>query len=558
MSEIARIKVERFKRAHHIDVALSNLNVLVGANNSGKSSTIQALHFVITLFQSIELAKRWQSNKRSTVFPEELIYSPSDDPYRLYEEGKLQQSTFINFELTLDDGSQIAVDLTKGKNANLSVRVDPVAPAKLLSSLTSPSSIYSPGLAGIARREQFVSDGVLLRAVSRGDANLFLRNILFRLSQKDEWQFFQRDLQSLFGDVMVEVDFDVSSQESIIINSLFGNRSVPLESCGTGLLQAIQILSYVHFFRPKLIILDEPDSHLHPNNQRLLCELLEYISDEYKSKVVVTTHSRHVIDALQGKAQFIWIQNGSATVATPDDHIDVLMDLGALDIKEVASTHRKFYVLTEDKKLDRIRDLLESNQFLPSDYALQSYFGVTDPHRLQVIVGLLREIQPNSTIVIHRDRDYLSNQEVLDWSNAVRSYGAEPFVTDQADIEDYFLSPDYLVEKNPNFTVLEAATLVSDAVAALESSAVENYTNGRLEVLRKLGTRNVNHGAIAAEAAQKLATSPREMIKGKRLRAEARRIFQQARGSNLRSEGPSAHLSVARLTQIRALQAATA
>jgi energy-coupling factor transporter ATP-binding protein EcfA2 len=392
MPGITRIKIERFKRAHLIDIGLGEVNVLVGANNSGKSSTIQALHFVITLFQSLELVRRWQRTKRSTIFPEELIYSPADDPYRLYELGRLQQSTFINFELTLDDGAIIKVDLTKGKNANLSAKVDPIDRAQELASLTNPSSIYSPGLAGIARREQYVSDGVLLRAVSRGDANLYLRNILFRLSKRAEWESFERDLQQLFGNLKITVDFDLSSQESIIINVEFGDRSVPLESCGTGLLQAIQILSYVHYFRPSLIILDEPDSHLHPNNQRLICDLLQYINSEYGSKVVMTTHSRHIIDALQGKAQFLWVQNGEASVATPEDHIDVLMDLGALDIKEIAQINRQFFVLTEDKAVGVIRDLLQSNGFDEDDYTLQSYFGVTDPHRLQVIINIIKKI----------------------------------------------------------------------------------------------------------------------------------------------------------------------
>jgi hypothetical protein len=461
----------------------------------------------------------------------------------LYELGRLQQSTFINFELTLDDGAIIKVDLTKGKNANLSAKVDPIDRAQELASLTNPSSIYSPGLAGIARREQYVSDGVLLRAVSRGDANLYLRNILFRLSKRAEWESFERDLQQLFGNLKITVDFDLSSQESIIINVEFGDRSVPLESCGTGLLQAIQILSYVHYFRPSLIILDEPDSHLHPNNQRLICDLLQYINSEYGSKVVMTTHSRHIIDALQGKAQFLWVQNGEASVATPEDHIDVLMDLGALDIKEIAQINRQFFVLTEDKAVGVIRDLLQSNGFDEDDYTLQSYFGVTDPHRLQVIINIIKKSQPASTIIVHRDRDYLLPDEVANWEQAVRSFGAEPFVTQLMDVEDYLVSPAYLAEKNPNFTELEAADLLSKAVQAAQADAIENYTNGRLDVLRKLGVRNINHGQLAGEAAKKFAADPRSMIKGKRLRTEIRRIFQAERGANLRSEGTSAELS---------------
>lgn len=551
MVAISRIRIESFKRASEVDLSIGDLNVLVGANNSGKSSAIQAIHFVITLFQSIDLVRRWSRSSRVSIFPEDLIYSPSDDPYRLYTQGRLQQNTYIRFVLTLEDGSQVDVDLTKGKNANLSARVNPIEPARELSSLTSPYSIYSPGLAGIARREQYASDGVLLRAVSRGDANLFLRNILYRLSERLEWQSFARDIQSLFGDVDIQVTFEPASQELILIDVRFADRLVPLESCGTGLLQAVQILSYVHYFRPTLIILDEPDSHLHPNNQRLLCDMLAYINHEYGSKVLLTTHSRHILDALQGKAQFIWIQNGKASVATADDHLDVLMDLGALDIKEVAQARKRAFVLTEDKSLGPIDTMLQSNGFPFGEYVLQSYFGVTEPHRLKVVVDVIKETQPDATIVVHRDRDFLTDQEVEAWKQQVRAIGAEPFVTRERDIEDYFLNPDYLSEKNPNLTALQAADFVQRSVAQLRDIGVADYTNGRLDVARKAGDRP-NPGQVAADAAQRSNNDARSLIKGKKLRASVRGLFQDERGVNLRSEGPSAHLKDADLSGLAA------
>lgn len=106
MVAISRIRIESFKRASEVDLSIGDLNVLVGANNSGKSSAIQAVHFVITLFQSIDLVRRWSRTSRVSIFPEDLIYSPSDDPYRLYMQGRLQQNTYIRFVLTLEDGSQ--------------------------------------------------------------------------------------------------------------------------------------------------------------------------------------------------------------------------------------------------------------------------------------------------------------------------------------------------------------------------------------------------------------------------------------------------------------------
>lgn len=551
MPSISRIKIKHFKKASEMDFAIGDVTVLVGGNNSGKSSSIQGLHFAVTLLQSLELANRWpRADQNTTVFPEELIFSPADDPYRLYDEGPLQQGKHIEFELTLDDGRLVSIDLTKGRNANLSARVNPIPTAKELSSLVNPFSIYSPGLAGIARREQYVSNGVLLRAVSRGDANLFLRNILYRLSGNEGWDAFLRDIQTLFGDANMLVNFDDNSDESILVTCNFGDRSVPLESCGTGLLQAIQILSYVHYFRPSVIILDEPDSHLHPNNQRILCELLVYISEEYNSKVILTTHSRHVIDCLEQNANFVWVQNGRARQATPEDRLDVLMDLGALDIREVAQVNRQFFILTEDKNKRNLEDLLLSNGFANDSFAVYSYYGIIEPHKLQVVIDIIRELQPHASVIVHRDRDFLIQDEVDTWNQRVRAMDASPFVTASTDVEDYFVNPDYLAEKNANLTALDAAAIIEQAIAELVPKAIENYTNGRLDVLRKAGNRDINNGAVAAHAAQIVDQSPRSAIKGKMLRASVRRIFREQRGLNLNTAGTSAFLEDEMLQQL--------
>ena len=75
-------------------------------------------------------------------------------------------------------------------------------------------------------------------------------------------------------------------------------RRCPVELVGTGVLQALQIFSYVTLFAPSILLLDEPDAHLHPDNQALLANALQRITSETSTHVLVSTHSRHMVDAL--------------------------------------------------------------------------------------------------------------------------------------------------------------------------------------------------------------------------------------------------------------------
>jgi hypothetical protein len=242
------VRIERFKRIADAPFDLGSLNVLVGANNSGKSSVIQGLHFGVALLQTIGLAKKFPASSESlstSLTPNQLIYSPSEDVYALGADGKLVENVeqAICLTLTLETGAWCKLSIRKGRNRNLLVGIEQAQTAKHLSSLERPFSIFSPGLAGIAKTETYLSDGVLLRTLARGDANLVLRNILLRLWNTRQWNPFLSDLHEVFPNSSVKVAFSQETDEFIDVQMRVFSEWVPLELAGTGILQAAQILS---------------------------------------------------------------------------------------------------------------------------------------------------------------------------------------------------------------------------------------------------------------------------------------------------------------------------
>ncbi|MGB6372044.1 MAG: AAA family ATPase [Methylocella sp.] len=158
---LQNLTIERFKRLERIDFNLNGVNILIGGNNSGKSTIIQAVHFAFTLLQSLNIANKWPvtAKKSSTISPTELIYIPSEDPYSLGYGGRLLEDKEkpIVIRLTFDDGEIINLSIRKGRITNIIVEPDNVEYAKALSILEAPYSVFSPGLAGVARTETFVS-----------------------------------------------------------------------------------------------------------------------------------------------------------------------------------------------------------------------------------------------------------------------------------------------------------------------------------------------------------------------------------------------------------------
>jgi len=558
MTSITAFHVKRFKGIDDAPFDVGSINVFIGANNSGKSSLAQLLHFGVSILQAIDLAKRWGNSSAValSLSPTQLLYSPCVDLYSLGTGGRLLESreSAIELSVTLSDGERIVIEIRRGRNGNIHVQVENVEAAKKLASLNSPFTIYSPGLAGISRSETYISDGVLLRTIARGDANLVLRNILIRLSQKkDQWVEFIEDLKKLFDEIELFVEFTPETDEHVMVYADLGTGKVPIELAGTGVLQAVQILGYVHFFHPSVIILDEPDSHLHPNNQRLLCKLLQGVADERATQVFLTTHSRHVVDALSGQATFLWVRKGTVEPMEQDHDLAVLLDIGALDVKEMLSkSQARCIVLTEDALKRNLEVLLEASELPMEDTLVLAYYGCTSPQNLRPLLELIRTSNPSAKIILHRDRDYLSLEEAEDWNVKIREMSAEPFLTEGTDIESHFLNENHLAQLN-GIDIADIQTLLEDVTNECRTTSIEKYVNGRTDIEKKKGTfGKLNIGALAAQASGVVDENKNRFRHSKTVMKALRKRFQEEHGKNIRIIEPTEHIKCDLFTEVAA------
>src|SRR3972149_9102646 len=111
MPGFQRVRIQRFKNIDDTTFDLRNINVIVGANNSGKSTLLQALHFAMGSLQSLQLNNSLRRDGASTASSSQLIYIPSDDAISLGSGGTLLTSRdqSINITLTLATGETVGV-----------------------------------------------------------------------------------------------------------------------------------------------------------------------------------------------------------------------------------------------------------------------------------------------------------------------------------------------------------------------------------------------------------------------------------------------------------------
>ena len=76
--------------------------------------------------------------------------------------------------------------------------------------------------------------------------------------------------------------------------------SLDLNSSGSGFMQILQIIAPIYLYCPhdaQVVLLDEPDAHLHPNLQYNLANTLREIQQELEIQIIISTHSTPIIRA---------------------------------------------------------------------------------------------------------------------------------------------------------------------------------------------------------------------------------------------------------------------
>ncbi len=449
--EIARIQLERFKRVSDITIDLSPINILVGGNNSGKSSVLEGLHFSVVASVAARLADTKTFTQDALLFcpTKEFVSLRNGAPYK-------NQSNFgyLRVYATDDeDDLDCIIKIYRGRNeGNVGCEVSGSANLRqLISNTRRPFSVYVPGLSGIPQVEECRTESIIRRGVASGDANLYLRNVLLLIKNGGKLQELIEAVRVIFPRFHLSVGFNPKTDLHISVSvSLAGvhGRKTPLELVGTGVQQALQIFSYVVLFRPYLLLLDEPDSHLHPDNQGLLSKALLSIASTTDTKVIISTHSRHLVDALYDESNIVWLKDGSIYQQGDEiGRVPLLMDLGALDsFEKIREGEVDWVFLTEDASLELVKVLINESGFGEDEIVTYSYKTSSNIQSALSLSEFIREIAPDTKIIIHRDRDFMTDIEVEWTEQVIVSCGAMPFITEGSDIEHYFQVSEHLAE----------------------------------------------------------------------------------------------------------------
>ncbi len=439
--KLSKIKIEKFKKIENIEIPIVNLNILVGANGSGKSSVLQATHLASCLLRQ---ADRIRLEGTSTVAVQDLDYLPSDEYSRLghnenWGNNKKSPSSKITFFFEGNDGGEVLAVCLARAARNAGISVSGQLPEEVRTMFRGNNAYFSgfiPGISGIPNKEAKQSKRVVMKACSFGDSNVYLRNALNLLSQKD-----LKKVEGWLGTLMGDVSFNLAFEEDkdLIINAevTVQGKVHPLELLGAGYIQLIQIFCYVLLFKPTILLIDEPDIHLHPNVQEKLAPTLSTIAIEMSVKIILTTHSPFIVRGAPMDANVYWLENGMLNNSNREA-TELALGWGAFG--------KRIIFVSEDRNISLIKKLVSQWSEIDKFVSFHPGRGYKSSLKLDQAEELHAALGGKYNLVIHRDRDSLTDDEVLQLTQEYAADGVILWITELSDIESYFCSPEFICD----------------------------------------------------------------------------------------------------------------
>ena len=323
---ITKITTQYFKRFETQEFPLEPLTLLAGPNNSGKSTLLQA-----AMVWNLGMQKWWEkkgpgSGSKAKDRPgapitrQELTALPLPSMDQLWtdthtslrkDEGKqgAPRPLVITLHGLGSDGSQWQVGFEFRYSGPEQIHAKPVAAdlPHLDRAHEEISVIYVPPFSGIGVNETRHDRPYQDMLVGQGKAGDILRNLLLEVAEAGEgkdWQRLAEIVSEVFGYRLLKPAYAgapyITCQYLKGIPSGKGYGGFPpldVSTTGSGFHQALLILAFM-FARPSsLILLDEPDAHLHVQLQKQLYDILRRLCHERKGQLLIATHSEVLIDS---------------------------------------------------------------------------------------------------------------------------------------------------------------------------------------------------------------------------------------------------------------------
>lgn len=319
MNYIDYVEIENFKGLERpVKIQLGNPSVLIGPNNAGKTTVLQALSLwsrAVCAWLEKKGSGHMKAKRDSVGINRLLIMDiPVKETRYFWSATRLKiGSKNIGFSITV--GVKMPDCTSRPLRMEFSYR-DPqslyskpsdanIGDADLLEvaeglrfNLLYPMSGLASGVSETTE-ETLLPEGRINVLLGQGQTAQVLRNLCYKVwwTDKEDWKRICDIMEHVFRFKLNEPKYDEARGSLSLTYQQYGTPE-PLELvlAGRGVQQMLLILAYLYSHKGGILMIDEPDAHLEILRQKQVFVVLKDVADATNCQIIIATHSEVILD----------------------------------------------------------------------------------------------------------------------------------------------------------------------------------------------------------------------------------------------------------------------
>jgi hypothetical protein len=401
---IKSVTLKNLKSIKNETFIFTPFDLLVGMNNCGKSTILQALAIWQYCVDEFRRNKRSGSRGIQIVLPNftalplpefNLLWTDKLD--RQYpQKGEKKKQEFIYIEVFVrwnpPGGKEEEFGVHLRYQSPQSVYATPREGWPKFNELDEnkklPRLVYVPPFSGLEPFEEWRDDSILRKQVGKAQPGSVLRNLLYRVVDRldtgktgnavplnprknKEWKEINQVIKRLFSIDIQPPDYEKGIDTQITCNYKQGKKKFDIIAGGSGFHQMVTILAFMYGYEGVTTLLfDEPDAHMHANLQREMLDFLKRQSEKRNIQFIIATHAEELIKGVEPTKIISVLKTKPGRVETTPRIITALSDVSNLEITWAKASPFILYVEGEsDERILRAwAQVLEKEKILNKFY----------------------------------------------------------------------------------------------------------------------------------------------------------------------------------------------
>ena len=332
---IRKLIIRRFKRFSEETFEFPGHVVLAGPNNTGKTTVLQAIaawDLALNTWLALnDFRRRKGGYTRAPITRQSFAAVPLRTFDLLWNERRATEP--IEIELHSATGWVVAMEINRDSTEQIYVRPTGVTQPDALRNATL-QTVYIPPMTGLSTDEPVYQPAKQAQLLGQGKPGDIIRNLLVQ-AHADQlvWKRFQEAIRTLFDFTLLPPN---ASGPNIIAEyeTTTGGPRFDVASAGSGFQQVLMLLTFLYTRQGAVLLLDEPDAHLHMLLQEGIYGKLRSVAVDNGSQLIISTHSEVIIDTVEPKELCILLDKPRmlASVADRDSLREALRFLAHTDI----------------------------------------------------------------------------------------------------------------------------------------------------------------------------------------------------------------------------------